>query len=419
MVRRLESLSLSKMKHPREWAVFSSIDTNGDGLLDRDEVAAMCDQFGFGDLSDAVASILDEDGDGAVTFQELLGAFDELGELRREARLHSWSSCFGLGVAGNVAGHMAQAGEAATTDGEQKTPAAVFAFYVPEGSKERLFRNLGSKTSLLRKEAASRDTLRLEAELERLERFPVTTDLIEYPDCEGAAKVQVEPEMALLCDIVYRSHSLEGKTVEALLPRKIAAFNDCSIRELRGSEKLSERKNWGFGSKGISLDGFDLASVREFEAGGLASRLALTSYVKRDGKVHQYTETAPGRNYLLYHGPLLDWIRDQLNDQRDADKWEDMAQLLRAANYPSSMWIALGAGEYTAWGQENYIQPKDETVVVVFDETVLGVAGPSMDMVEGMFNDTLVTQADEKKAMVFLHQTFVKRDGIRLGGGGC
>ena len=119
--------------------------------------------------------------------------------------------------------------------------------------------------------------------MDRLERFPVTNAVIDFPRVEGADRVQVEPEFALLCDIVYYSDSMENKHVEGLLPRKISAFNDCSIRELKGAEKLSEKKNWGFGSKGISLDSFTLDEISEFSKNGLASRLALTSYIKRDG----------------------------------------------------------------------------------------------------------------------------------------
>ena len=193
------------------------------------------------------------------------------------------------------------------------------------------------------------------------------------------------------------------------MPRKVAAFNDCSIRSLEGSEKLSEKKNWGFGSKGISLDSFVLETPSEFTKSGSVSNLGLTSYVKRDGEIFQYTETVPGRNYLLFYEPLLEWIVEQLNHQQCVDKWENMHDLLQAANYPSSMWIALGAGEYTQWGEKNYIQPKDETVVIVFDEAILGKGGPSLELVESIFNDEAVApEKSGSKAMVYLHQTFVE-----------
>jgi len=81
-----------------------------------------------------------------------------------------------------------------------------------------------------------------------------------------------------------------------------------------------------------------------------------------------------------------------------------MADLLQAANYPSSMWIALGAGEYTNWGEKNYILPKDETVVIVFDEAILGKEGPSREIVEAIFNDDIIlSEEGEKKSMVYLH----------------
>ena len=31
------------------------------------------------------------------------------------------------------------------------------------------------------------------------------------------------------------------------------------------------------------------------------------------------------------------------------DKWDDIADLIHSADYPSHAWIALGAGTYTPW----------------------------------------------------------------------
>lgn len=56
---------------------------------------------------DVVENLLDLDHTGKITFQELIIAFADISVLRTEARLRYWNSCFGLGVAGNVAGHMA------------------------------------------------------------------------------------------------------------------------------------------------------------------------------------------------------------------------------------------------------------------------------------------------------------------------
>ena len=67
-----------KEKYPREWAIFSSIDTKKDGVIDHEELKAMCDQFGFGDLEAAVWNILDLDHSGVISFQELIAHFADI-----------------------------------------------------------------------------------------------------------------------------------------------------------------------------------------------------------------------------------------------------------------------------------------------------------------------------------------------------
>merc|ERR1711879_575804 len=98
--------------------------------------------------------------------------------------------------------------------------------------------------------------------------------------------------------------------VERLIPRRVAAFNDCSIRALDGASKLSMKKNWGFGSKGISLRSFPIDS---FSKGSFVDNLVIVSYMKRGKHICQYSVHAPARNYLMFHEPLLRWIVDQIN----------------------------------------------------------------------------------------------------------
>merc|ERR1712187_91351 len=129
--------------------------------------------------------------------------------------------------------------------------------------------------------------------LEIYKTFPVTNAVIDFPSIGG--NVQVEPEMGLYVDIVY---ARDGQSVERLVPRRVAAFNDCSIRALEGSEKLREKKNWGFGSKGISVRSFRVDSISK---GSMVDRLVLTSYLKRGKEVFKYSVDAPARNYLLFH----------------------------------------------------------------------------------------------------------------------
>ena len=137
--------------------------------------------------------------------------------------------CFGLGVAGNVAGHMAQAG---MTQDSGKTPASICLLLPPDPPDSH-------------SDAAGQGKI-----LDKIHTFPVTTNIVEYPRDAGASKVQVEPEMAVFVDVQYAEPGSDGKRlVTGLVPRKVAAFNDRSIRALR-ARTSSEKKNWGAESKG-------------------------------------------------------------------------------------------------------------------------------------------------------------------------
>lgn len=336
----------------------------------------MCRKFDASAHASVLESILFPSESSHCDFKRFVANFKAVQMVRSTARLKHWHRTFGLGVAGNVAGHMAQAGEAdqAADSGHQATPAAVFTFYAP----------LAHTVDATEQEV-----------LKRLQSFPVTNAVIDFPRVKGGGNVQVEPEMGLYCDIVYAK---DQKSVERLVPRRIAAFNDCSLRKLDGSEKLSEKKNWGFGSKGISLRSFRVSSISK---GTMVDQLCLTSYIKRGGTVYQYSVDAPARTYLLFHDALLDWIVESINKQENTGKWEEIFPQLVESDYPTSMWIALGAGEYTDWGAANFLQPKDESLVMIYDETVFP-KGPSEELVSSLFNELA-----SPDGIISLHQTFV------------
>jgi len=391
------------LKAPRQWAIYSSL-KNRAGRVGHAELRSMCLKMDAPEHSALLIKALDANANGQITFQNFCDHWEAVRMARISARLKHWYRCVGLGVAGNVAGHMEQAGEASPKSASgtppPSTPAAIFAFYVPQADtlSEQILPETADGLAFYVPQWTR--SASVEARQERLGpqdgwQFPVTNNVIDFPQWEGAKNVQVEPEIALFADIVYTK---DGSSVERLVPRKVAAFNDCSIRQLDGSEKLSEKKNWGWGSKGISLQTF---KINSFAKNSMVDHLVLVSYVKRDGQIHQYSLHAPARSYLMFHDALLDWIVDRMNTQQDSGKWENISSLLQASDHPTSVWIALGAGEYTAWGRENFLQPRDETLVIVYDEREF-TGSPSQERIKALFLDQ-----DPPRGIISLHQTFV------------
>ena len=108
-----------------------------------------------------------------------------------------------FGIAGNFTGHLEQAGEARDFTNvqvaEANAPKAVFPTYLPgaEGA---------------------------EGVPDFLGTFPFHESQIVFP--EGVEKLQIEPECAIVLDVVWE----DGQVVE-LKPLAFGASNDCSIRK--------------------------------------------------------------------------------------------------------------------------------------------------------------------------------------------
>ena len=106
----------------------------------------------------------------------------------------NFEQMIGFGVAGNFAGHLEQAGEAADFT-QVKTenaiqPKAIFPFYVP--SEKAGF----------------------------LSTFPLSHNQINFP--QGADNLQIEPEIALICDLIKESKL--KKLFRAILPPIMTAL---------------------------------------------------------------------------------------------------------------------------------------------------------------------------------------------------
>ena len=241
-----------------------------------------------------------------------------------------YKNLIGFGVAGNFAGHLEQAGEAAdflqVEVKEATQPKAIFPFYVP--SEDAGF----------------------------LATYPLCSNTIVPPN--DADNLQIEPEVALLCDIEYQ----DGKVV-ALAPRQFAAYNDCSIRKPH-AKKISEKKNWGAQTKGIAAK---LHALDALKPGGTLDSYRIASFHKRDGKMARYGEDSPVVGYSYFHQRLVDWVIDRMNNQQDQGPTENIAELLSKAGHPEQALISIGATRYTEYGETNFLKSGDTSIVVVYD----------------------------------------------------
>ena len=102
----------------------------------------------------------------------------------------------------------------------------------------------------------------------------------------------------------------------------------------------------------------------------------------------------------MFHEPLLAWIVDRINNQRNEDKWDDVGELVRAAGYPPRV-DRPRRRHLHGVGRENYLKERDEAVVIVYDDAKFP-NGPDAAQVEALFHDK--TAAD---GIVCVHQTFV------------
>jgi len=243
---------------------------------------------------------------------------------------------FGMGVAGNFAGHLEQAGEAVdfvNVTSHGSAPKGIFPWYAP---------GYGSF----------------------LGEFPLSHNALQVPnttEADGPLNLQIEPEVALACEIDWR-----GDTVAQLRPFALGAFNDCSIRR-PNAPKISYKKNWGTASKGVAQQFFDIGDLTPE---GPTATLRLQCQLRTaDGTVNDYGVDSPLLGYSYYGDVLLDWIVERLANQKDEPNTplEDLGALMVACGRPQHVLIGIGATRYTELGESTYLQPGDTAIVRVYD----------------------------------------------------
>lgn len=253
-----------------------------------------------------------------------------------DLKLEDLRSWFGLGVAGNFAGHLEQAGESAdfvNVTSEAGAPKGIFPWYAPgvDGF---------------------------------LGEFPLSYDRIVLPgsrEFPEPLNLQIEPEVALACRVVW-----DGDTVVTLEPFALGAFDDCSIRR-PGAAKISQKKNWGASSKGVAPRFFE---VSDLTPDGPTATLRLVCFLRdREGTEHAYGVDSPLLGYSYYGEVLLDWVVERLANQRESadTPLEDVGSTMVAAGHPEHVLIGIGATRYTELGESTYLHAGDEAIVRVYD----------------------------------------------------
>lgn len=237
----------------------------------------------------------------------------------------------GLGIAGNFARHLEQAGEVEdfrhVETASDDAPKGLFPFYL-EGADAPLGVD------------------------------PLSSDTIVLKSGEA---VQAEPEVALYCTLTYDN----GK-VTAVTPTAFAPFNDCSLRK-KGAKKISEKKNWGEHSKGI---GAKSIPIDRFAPGGIMDGWHISSFLRRDGVLHRYGEDAAMLTYSYFHDQLLTWIADRMNHQEGTGPLEPIPDYLARLGHPEEVIVSIGATRYTPYGETTMLRTGDEMSVVLYDSTL-------------------------------------------------
>ena len=244
----------------------------------------------------------------------------------------------GLGIAGNFALHLAQAGELEDFKNviteDEAAPKGMFPFYLPKVELEG--------TPLRAKNI--------------LRTYPLCSSNIKLPDLKS--NVQAEPEVALICDLEYSAGKLSK-----IIPTYFGAYNDCSIR-VAGAKKISDKKNWGEESKGLSNT---LVKIDKFTNGGIMDNYSICSFLRRDGEVNAYGEDVELTGYSYFHEKLTEWMLNQINMQEDFGPLEAIDEYVLACGNPKEAIISIGATRYTPYGESTFLKAGDEVIVIVYD----------------------------------------------------
>ena len=97
-----------------------------------------------------------------------------------------------------------------------------------------------------------------------------------------------------------------------------------------------------------------------------------TRYVCRDSLFvkgnlrHVYGEDSAVKDYSYFYQKLIDWLIEKLNFQKNEGPAEEINTYLNEANLPRKILVSVGATRYTEYGEHNFLQDGDKSVVVIY-----------------------------------------------------
>ncbi len=280
-----------------------------------------------------------------------------------------YKNFLGLGIAGNFALHLAQAGELEdfkdVITEDEAAPKGMFPFYLPCDKSVSAPLNYKPK--------------------EMLFTYPLSSDTITLPAQD--VNVQAEPEVGLVCEFEY-----ENDQIKNIIPTHFGAYNDCSIR-VAGASKISDKKNWGENSKGISKK---LFKIDKFSDGGIMDNFSIASFLRRDNTVTPYGENVELSGYSYFYEKLTEWIKNQINTQKEYGPLEPINEYINACNKPTQVIISIGATRYTPYGESTFLRTGDEVIVVVYNHTKIAASKVKKTIQESTYDSTIMSVLAQK-----------------------
>ena len=264
----------------------------------------------------------------------------------------------GLGIAGNFALHLSQAGELDEfkdiITAEEAAPKGMFPFYLPQSTNSVNQANLKAKKILT--------------------TYPLSSEVIRLPTAD--VNVQAEPEVGLICDLEYTAGKLAKIT-----PTYFGAYNDCSIR-VAGADKISDKKNWGQDSKGFSTS---LIKIDKFEDSGIIDNYSICSFLRRDGELKAYGENVELNGYSYFYKQLTDWMLNQILNQKNVGPLESIGSYIEACGNPTEAIISIGATRYTPYGESTFLQCGDEILIALYDRNAHSLESVTKNLQEQQY----------------------------------